>query len=164
MIRRALLDRLADLERQAQSEIGEAGSESKLRDLVKERAKAELSLNSKLRLFAPACLGINFSSMFGFTLAYSDILYAIAASFPARNDLADDSPIIIQIKDETEEAARLYPSLGGLKAHILFGENDHIVHFGGYRHDLVMPYEKRQSHTGICKPKPSYLTPLSFAR
>lgn len=164
VIRRALLDTLADIERQAQSEIGEDGSESKLGDLVKERAKSKLRLNSKLRLFAPACLGINFSSMFGFALSYSDILYAIAASFPARNDLADDSPIIIQIKDETEEAARHYPSLSGLRAHILFGEKDHIVHFGGYKHDLVMPYEKRQSHTGICKPKPSYRRPLGFAQ
>ena len=135
-----------------------------MRGVVSERAKNDLPLNAKLRLFGPACLGINFSSMFGFALAYSDLLYAISASFPARNDLADDSPIVMQIKEETEAAAKRYRFLNGLTARILFGERDSVVHFGGYKSDVVLPYVKGKSHTGICKPSLSYSKPLTFAQ
>lgn len=164
VIRRALLDRLGALEREVESELDSHAREQKIVDEVRNRGKADLALNARLRLFAPACLGINFSSMFGFALSYSDILCAIAASFPARNDLADNSPIIIQIKDETESAAKRYPSLSSFRAQMLFGERDHIVHIGGYRNDLILPYEKYHSHTSICKPDDKYLKPLEFAQ
>jgi hypothetical protein len=162
VIRRSLLDGLAALERQVAAELSAEAPLEEIVESVKQRAKADLIFQSRLRLFAPACLGTNFSSMFGFAIAYSDILHAVASSIAARNDLAPKSPIIEQILKDTEAASQRYRSLNAFRAKILFGDNDHVVHVGGYNCDEVVEHEKGQTHSGICKPIAPYLRPLSL--
>ena len=146
MVRRALLDRLGALDRKVAAGL---------------RADADLILQAKLRLFAPVRLGTNFSSMFGFAVAYSDILHALASSIAARNDLGPNSPIIAQILGDTDAASQRY-RLNAFRAKILFGDKDHVVHVGGYNCDEVVRYEVGQTHSGICKPIAPYLRPLGL--
>lgn len=162
VIRRAILDRLLSLERAARNKLGNSASATEVRDFVQGVMASDFIMNAKMDLFAPACLGTNFSSAFGFLTAYSDILNAIAASFASRNDLLPESPILTQLRAETENASKQHPAVNAFRAEVLFGENDHIVYVGGYNCDHLLPYEKEQSHTSVCKPTLSYVRPLEL--
>ena len=95
-------------------------------------------------------------------MAYSDLLNAIGAFFAARSDLTPTSPILGMLREGTENASKEHRDASAFRARLVFGENDHVVHVGSYNCDHLLPYEKSQSHFGICKPKMSYLRPLEI--
>jgi hypothetical protein len=161
VIRRLILDRFATLMRREAVFKGNArGVKSKNRS-IKAHAKHDLVLNSTLRFFAPACLGTNFSSFFGFALSLSALASAIAASSTVRNELLPESPILRQIREDTESGAREFASVSGFSSKVLFGDRDQIVFTGAYNCDEIK-YVDGHDHFSICKPKCDYKLPLEF--
>ncbi|HZE79470.1 MAG TPA: hypothetical protein VE604_01135 [Candidatus Polarisedimenticolia bacterium] len=163
VVRRSILDKLRKIENSDSSTPISAAARKAEPGFIHSAMKSDPLMNANLRLFAPACLGTNFSAALGFLTSFSTLLYAIGAYFKARNDLLPDSPIIKQIWTETERASKDYPACIVFRANILFGENDNVVHVGGYNCDFVFDYEKGHTHTSICKPTEEYPRPLEFA-
>lgn len=163
VIRRSILDRLRKIELKEKNAFSSTATLEERLSTVQNAVKSDVLMRANLRLFAPACLGTNFSSVLGFITSFSSLLYALASSFKARNDLLPDSPIIRQIWDETQAASEDYPACSAFRANILFGEKDNVVHVGGYKYDVVFDYEKGHTHTSICKPTDEFLRPLEFA-
>jgi len=152
VIRRWILDRFRLVEKASDYRDG----------TIRTAAKADIALNSHLRLFAPACMGTNFSSILGFAIAFS-VCSAIASSSLVRNELKPDSPVLQQLKIETENASSRFRETSGFKARVLFGERDHVVYTAAYACDEIDPsYPKRFGHTDVCKPDFRYLKPLEF--
>jgi pimeloyl-ACP methyl ester carboxylesterase len=160
--RRAILDRSLEIRRTVMDDLGPGAGVQQIEQSTGSALRSDLIMNAKMYLFAPACLGTNFSSVYGFVLGFSDFLRALAASFSSRNDLLPESPILTQLQKETEKASVQYPDLRAWRADILFGENDHMVYVGGYNCDHVLRYEWGHSHTSICKPTVSYTRPLEM--
>jgi pimeloyl-ACP methyl ester carboxylesterase len=151
VIRRLLLDRLNAIEK----------ANSYKNDLALRAAKTDIILNSQLRLFAPACMGTNFSSLLGFATSLSALVSAIASSSLVRNELLPNSPILRPIESETENAYAKFPGISGLGAKVLFGDQDQVVYTASYKCDEIA-YAKDQDHFSICKPHFMYLRPLEF--
>jgi hypothetical protein len=151
LIRRLLLNRWHELRK------ANASNEN----LAREAARADFLLNCTLRLFAPACLGTNFSSLLGFAFSLSDLANAIASSSKVRNELLPNSPILRQIEEGTEKVAEELPEVRGFVAKVLFGSRDEVVQVAGYTLDELV-FEKDHNHTSICKPTFRFLKPLEF--
>jgi len=155
VIRRMILDRLNEAR-----EGVEGIHDGPITNLGSGRA-GDLLMNASMRFFAPACLGTNFSSWFGFGMSFSTLISALAASSLVRNELLPESPILKQIQSETETAHKGFPSMRALTAKVLFGDRDQVVYTGAYNCDGVF-YERGQDHFSICKPKYIYRRPLEF--
>jgi hypothetical protein len=160
LIRRLILDRIAELKQEAADTLHDGMTEEQY--FAKE-SKTDLVLNAHLRLFAPACLGTNFSSALGFATTASSLVAGAAASFLVRNELSHTSPILIQIRSETERAFEKLPGVRGLAARVLFGDRDQIVFTGAYNCDSIS-YEAGHSHKSVCKPTYVYRRPLEFVQ
>jgi hypothetical protein len=131
-------------------------------DRILTAARADLALNSQLRLFAPACMGTNFSSLLGFATSFS-LISAIASSSLVRNELKPNSPILEPLKTGTENASAKFREIHGFKAKVLFGEHDQVVHTEAYDCDDIDPdFPTGHDHTSVCKPEFKYLKPLEF--
>jgi len=130
------------------------------RDFVKA-LKADIVLNSSLRLFAPACMGTNFSSLLGFATSISSLVSAIASSLLVRNELLPNSPVLGQIRKETEGALASEYQVPASAAKVLFGDSDQVVYTAAYNCDEI-EYVRGQDHFGVCKPHSEYVKPLEF--
>ena len=151
VIRRLLIDRLNTIEK----------ANAHKDDLVLKAAKADIVLSSQLRLFAPACMGTNLSSLLGFATSLSTLVSAIASSSLVRNELLPNSPILRPIESETENASAKFQGIPGFAAKVLFGDHDQVVYTASYKCDEIA-YANGQDHFSICKPDFSYLRPLEF--
>ncbi|SRR6266446_51303 len=151
VIRRLVLDRLNKIEK----------ANSHKRNLILKAAKADIILSSQLRLFAPACMGTNFSSFLGFATSLSHLVSAIASSFLVRNELLPNSPVLRPIESETENAHSKFQQIPCFPAKVLFGDHDQVVYTASYKCDEI-DYENGQDHFSICKPDFWYLRPLEF--
>jgi hypothetical protein len=151
LIRRLILDRLNAIQK----------ANAYKNNLVQKATKADIVLNSQLRLFAPACMGTNFSSLLGFATSLSTLASAIAASSLVRNELLPNSPILRPIESETENASTKFPQISGFAAKVLFGDSDQVVYTASYKCDDIA-YEDGRDHFSICKPDFDYLRPLEF--
>jgi hypothetical protein len=153
VIRRWLLDRFNQIDK----------ANGYKDDLVLKMAKADFALNSELRLFAPACMGTNFSSFLGFATSFSTLVSALASSSLVRNELLPNSPVLEPIKTGTENASTRFRGLSALEAKVLFGDSDQIVYTASYKCD-DMEYVEGRDHFSVCKPEFRYLRPLEFVR
>jgi hypothetical protein len=150
VIRRMILDRFNAIKRLYPQN----------RDLV-EALKTDIILNSRLRLFAPACMGTNFSSLLGFATSLSSLVSAVASSLLVRNELLPNSPVLEQIRAETEgPLASQYP-VPASAAKVLFGSRDQVVYTASYNCDEI-EYAIGHDHFSVCKPRSEYLKPLAF--
>lgn len=120
----------------------------------------DLISNSRLRLFAPACLGTNFSSFLGFILTWSAFVSAIAASSLTRNELRSESPVLLNLREETKREVEMSPFIG-LTARNVFGVRDQVVYADGYPNDEVIFWEGHD-HFSLCKPRLAFIEPLRF--
>ena len=151
VIRRMLLDRFNTLKQTPQLKAAK----------LKAALKADIVLNSRLRLFAPACMGTNFSSLLGFATSFSTLIAAVASSSLVRNELLKDSPVLTQIREETDKARTKFPNVPSFTANVLFGVPDQVVYTVSYSWDDTKTL-KGHDHFSICKPQFSYLRPLEF--
>lgn len=123
-----------------------------------------LVLQSSLRFFAPAHLGVLAAGKLGLAQSLPIIEKITGAFFrsnPLYQNLKHDSPTILDLKKATEELWKQY-KFEALKARSLFGANEEIVYIGGYSHDEVDPTVSGHDHISICKPRPDYVKPLEF--
>src|SRR2546429_2755203 len=122
-------------------------------------------INALLRFFAPAHRGAMCSGLIGalLHLSVSEWLLALMLySNPLFVSLQKGSPVLEDIKKETEELQDKFPNISALKAISLFGAKDSIVYIGKYKADVDCPTEPNQTHTSICKPSKDYFRPLEF--
>jgi len=161
LIRRLVLDRFYFLKKAATKSAGQGSGRKTAHQRLQKASKADFLLNAHMRFFAPACLGTNFSSLFGFATSFSALISAIAASSLVRNELLPDSPILKQIQTETESACDKFPLLRAFTAKVLFGDRDQIVYTAAYNCDDIA-YQVGHDHFSICKPKYVYKRPLQF--
>ncbi|HXY25584.1 MAG TPA: alpha/beta fold hydrolase [Candidatus Acidoferrum sp.] len=122
-------------------------------------------LDALLRFFAPAHRGAMCSGTLGalLHLPVSEWLMALMLySNPLFVSLQQGSPVVEDIKRETEELHDKFPKLSALTALSLFGAKDTIVFVGKYKHDHDYPTEPNHTHVSICKPNKNYLKPLEF--
>jgi hypothetical protein len=150
VIRRLVLDRLNAIEKANDKE-----------DFIRRAAKADIVLNSQLRLFGPACMGTNFSSLLGFATSLSSLVYAIASSSLVRNELRPNSAILRPIETQTENASAKFKEVSGFTAKVLFGNPDQVVNTASYKCDQI-EYADGRDHSSVCKPDFKYLRPLEF--
>src|SRR4029077_6756555 len=112
VIRRWLLDRFNQIEK----------ANGYKHDLVLKAAKTDIALSAEVRLFAPACMGTNFSSFLGFATSFSALVGALTSSSLVRNELLPNSPVLEPIKSGTELASSKFRDISALAAKVLFGD------------------------------------------
>jgi len=123
-----------------------------------------------IRLFAPAHLGFSPSGWTGVAFHVSQelrigrILEAAMYRYRAYSHLRPNSHAVTEVRQITEHLASLYPSIGPLSAHLLWGDEEQVVESGRYACDLATNehYEPQKSHKDICKPTSFYKLPLNF--
>jgi pimeloyl-ACP methyl ester carboxylesterase len=125
--------------------------------------QADYILRSRLRLFAPACCGTNFSSWVGFLTSYSFFISAVTASLLVRNELRPDSTVLLNLKAGTERAHSAFPSVRALYTEPLFGVPDQIVTSESYQGESIH-WQRGCDHFAICKPRYTYKRPLEFVQ
>ena len=128
---------------------------------------ADWLLSAQIRLFAPALAGGSPSGLLGFFLQFqltSAVVQPYLASLPGYNDMQPSNLLFQQLRSDTTSAARTNIHIRALRARVLYGESDNVVHPGAYPDDFIEPTEPDRGHTDICKPTERYMRPLSFVR
>jgi hypothetical protein len=162
VIRRMVLNAIEALTRHGREQNLD---EVKLREWVNQGAHGSLILRARLRLFAPACAGTNFSGVVGFVGNLSHFFSALASSSLVRNELLRGSPVLCSLQTGTDLAYRDHPNIHALTAKILFGSNDQIVYTDKYGCDeIIEPFAEGHDHFSVCKPKHTYMRPLEFVK
>jgi pimeloyl-ACP methyl ester carboxylesterase len=124
--------------------------------------------NSRLALFAPAHRGIKLSGWIGACLAIGRVdavAMPILRSSPAFSEMRDEN-LLREIEDHrnshlNEAVAKGLP-LSALKAHVLFGQREHVVTKGFYDKDCYHASQKGRNHATVCKPAKGYTPPIEF--
>jgi hypothetical protein len=121
-------------------------------------------LSAELALFAPAQAGFTPSGLIGTT-------YQIAKVGMFINPVLFKSTAFVEMKDgrvlqlirtTTEQLAKHF-KFSGLRARVLFGENENVVgRPAEYYCDIPDDPEPSHDHRSICKPTPKYTRPLHF--
>jgi len=144
-----------------------------LRRVIVDAVKAQKQnkpvdvLGAKLRLFAPALLGIQATGRLGMLYRFV-IIGGIAKMWLSRGsayqELKGGSAILDTIKDDTVALANadVNGEITALRALIIWGRNENIVQPGEYLCDTRYGVVANQNHVSICKPTDKYLTPLDF--
>jgi hypothetical protein len=124
--------------------------------------EASLLLNAKLRLFAPATGGYRPAGIKG-VLATMPFLGQVCAALlhysPAFLDM--DPKELTTLRDRTQEGAKAHPHLEGLRASILWGEDEKLVKADWFAADNVAIVPDK-NHMSVCKPHSNYMMPLEF--
>ena len=122
-------------------------------------------LNAFLRFFAPAHRGAMCAGPLGGVLHLPVSEWVLAFwlySNPLFRNLQPGSPVLEDIRRETEELQKTFPDIPALRASSLFGAKDVIVYMGKYKNDVDCPTEPWRTHTSVCKPRRDYIKPLEF--
>ena len=160
LIRRLILDEFERLKRNLEDSNPDLSSEG-LRKRLKSEVDSNYILNSQIRLFAPACMGINFSSAPGFLMEFSRFLQALSATSVVRNELTAGSPILLTLQAGTEKAHKEFRKLRALYTRPLFGTADTVVYAESYEGEEPI-WANSFDHISICKPNSDYALPLTF--
>jgi hypothetical protein len=149
LIRRSLLDTVKGMEDEQLAEISDSLEPSVLK--------------ARVRLFAPALMGVTFSGLIG-VIAHSSFLgnlgsWALLGSRAAA-DMSNETNIQT-IQNGTEHEARKWKKLIGLRAKVLWGGKDSIVTPNEYAVDTKKT-ELDKNHTSVCKPTSDYSAPLEL--
>jgi len=124
-------------------------------------------LNSSLRFFAPADIGVIGAGKLGYARSVP-VLRTLANLYLARNQLYQNlkpgGPLLTRIQHETERLYKKFPSVPAFAALSLFGSDEEIVIVDVYQHEqpTKLPTVPGHSHVSICKPTLEYTTPLEF--
>ena len=121
--------------------------------------------NSRLRLFAPALLGTQFSGWKGLLLKvpYVETLFrAFAYKSRVLQTLEVNRKPLEILQRQTEEKANKYLGLTGFRAHVLFGQYEEVVAKEAYTTDYLDEPIAGATHTSICKPTKNFLKPMEF--
>jgi pimeloyl-ACP methyl ester carboxylesterase len=162
VIRRLILDHYEAIQEAVRA--ANPGADAHVvRSAMKSGVEADFVLASHLRLFAPACMGTNFSSWVGFLTSFSLLVSAITASSLVRNELLPESTVLGQLQTGTEQAHAHFPELQSLYTRPLFGVPDQIVTSESYAGENPL-WDKGNDHFGVCKPDYLHKRPLEFVR
>lgn len=124
-------------------------------------------LNSSLRFFAPADIGVIEAGKLGYAKSMP-VLRTLVNIYLARNQLYQNlkpgGPLLTRIQHETERLYQSFSSVPAFAALSLFGSDEEIVIIDVYQHEQAtkLPTVPGHSHVSICKPLFDYLTPLEF--
>jgi hypothetical protein len=163
IIRRLILDRYEATKTAAQKKTNRKINATVRKDEIERMVKAEPVLSSYLRLFAPACMGTNFSSWAGFLTSWSHLVSALTASSLVRNELLSGSPILKTLQTGTELAHEEFPEVQSLYTRPLFGVPDQIVYSDSYKGEELL-WDDGYDHFGVCKPNHAHKRPLEFVK
>jgi pimeloyl-ACP methyl ester carboxylesterase len=128
---------------------------------MKTALDSDFLMGAYLRLFAPACMGTNFSSWAGFISSFSLLISAITATSLVRNELLPDSGVLKNLQSGTEKAHATFIGVRSLFTNPLFGVPDQIVVSDSYAGEKLL-WERRRDHFSICKPDYAHRRPLEF--
>ena len=121
-------------------------------------------LKAKLRLFAPALLGVKFSGLLA-TVVHSNFLGNVGSWgllwSAAYADMSSNNKIN-ELRTGTETFGDRWKNLSGFRAIVLWGKKDHIVTPGKYRVDVTSPRAEGKNHSSVCKPTAEYSRPLEL--
>jgi hypothetical protein len=162
VIRRLVLNRY-EATKDAIEKENSGASGDVMKSVVKTALGADYILASHLKLFAPACMGTNFSSWAGFLTSFSHLVSALTASMLVRNELISGSPILDSLKSGTEQAHADFPEMRSLYTRPIFGIPDQIVYTQSYKGETPL-WDPGYDHFGVCKPSHMHLRPLEFVR
>jgi pimeloyl-ACP methyl ester carboxylesterase len=164
IIREAVLQ-LAEPWLRQDSIVSLTSDKSPEREQIPQRRIDRLVLNSGLRFFAPAHIGVIAAGKLGLLQAIP-ILNVLADLHLRKNPLYQvlkpGGPALLRIQHETENLHERFPDIGAFKAQSLFGHQEEIVVVDVYKHESKLPTEPGHSHTSICKPTLHYTRPLEF--
>jgi hypothetical protein len=127
--------------------------------------KGNFVLDANLRFFAPAHRGAMCSGALGALLNMPLTEWLMGLALRSNSlfmSLQPGSPIVEDIKLETEMYQNQFPNIKALVACSLFGSKDTIVYIGKYMKDPDQPTEPGHTHISICKPTVKYPKPLEF--
>ena len=160
VIRRLILDRYQAIKLAV--ETANPGIDANaMKAAVKSGLDSDFVLASYLRLFAPACMGTNFSSWVGFFSSFSLLVSAMTASSLVRNELRPESPVLDKLKLGTEQAHAEFREIRSLYTRPVFGVPDQIVYSESYQGEKPL-WDEGYDHFGVCKPDYTHKGPLEF--
>jgi hypothetical protein len=149
-----------------------------LRSLVLEHARAQLAnraatapaANASLFLFAPAHGGFQPSGRMGLVynalreFAMARVIFAALAKYRAFEDLQVESPMLRELRKETECLSKDHPEIESLSARIAWGKLEQVVRVSKYACDLLENEQHfpDKGHLGICKATSDFTFPLLF--
>lgn len=162
VIRRLILDRYEAIKLAAENSNPTADTNA-VKAAMNPALDSDFVLASYLRLFAPACMGTNFSSWIGFLSSFSLFVSAATASSLVRNELLPESPILNTLKIGTEQAHAAFRATRSLHTRPLFGVPDQIVYSESYQGEEPL-WDQGYDHFGVCKPDYVHKRPLEFVR
>lgn len=160
IIRRAVLDRYDRIKLTVEQENPTLDAAA-IKSLLEARLTTDFILGSHLRLFAPACMGTNFSSWYGFLVSFSRFISAIASTSLVRNELLPESTVLENLKLGTEAAHREFRRIRGLYTRPIFGVPDQIVVSDSYQGEEIL-WDRGYDHFSVCKPSYTHIRPLEF--
>jgi len=130
-----------------------------------KRLQDDLFFRADLCLFAPAMFGALISGWKGVLRKlplFGGLVECCLNRSPAYQQLRSDSPVLEQIREQTEDLARRFPELTAFRARNLFSTGDSVASICPLTTDLQCEYEAGKDHVSVCKPSTSYLRPLTF--
>jgi len=160
VIRRLILDRYEAVKLAVETANPTVDAEA-MKAALKSALDSDFLLASYLRLFAPACMGTNFSSWIGFLSSFSLFVSAITASSLVRNELLPESPVLDKLKLGTEQAHAEFREIRSLYTQPLFGVPDQVVYSESYQGEKLL-WDRGYDHFGVCKPDYTHKKPLEF--
>lgn len=162
VIRRLILDRYQAIKLTV--ETANPGIDAvAMKAALKSSLDSDFVLASYLRLFAPACMGTNFSSWIGFLSSFSFFVSAITASSLVRNELVAESPVLDKLKLGTEQAHTEFGEIRSLYTRPMFGVPDQVVYSESYQGEKLL-WDKGYDHFPVCKPDYTHKRALEFIR
>jgi hypothetical protein len=164
IIRRLILDRYQNI-KQSVKLANPSLDENALKATIATALNNDFILAASLRLFAPACMGINFSATYGFITEFSALVKAITTTSIAKNELLHTSPVLAVLRAGTEQAYAESPQIRSLYTRPTFGVPDEVVYSDSYQGEEPL-WDKgyNHPHVNVCKPTYLHLRPLEFVR
>jgi hypothetical protein len=162
IIRRLILDRYHSVRLAVETASPHADARAR-NTLIGSALSNDFLLASHLRLFAPACMGTNFSSWYGFLTSFSHFVSALTSTSLVRNELSPESTVLENLKSGTEQAHGDFPHVRALYTQPLFGVPDQIVVSDSYQGEAIL-WDKGYDHFTVCKPNYTHKRPLEFVR
>lgn len=127
--------------------------------------QANPKLDAKLVLFSPAHLGASLTGWLGLIVKVLESMKCLGptiSSLTGYDELKKESPVLLQLKQDTEAFAGEIPYCPAFRAQAYFGSEDRTVYIGEYTTDLKSIIVKNQGHSSVCKPNASYKEPLQY--
>jgi hypothetical protein len=159
VIRRMILDRYYT--HKADVDKSNPPNHAAYHSAMKTALDSDFLMGAYLRLFAPACMGTNFSSWAGFITSFSLLVSAITSTSLVRNELLPDSTVLKNLQSGTEKAHSEFGGIRSLFTNPLFGVPDQIVVSDSYAGEKLL-WERGRDHFSICKPDYTHKRPLEF--